>query len=124
MHRTDKYSQHSLINHLASLANGLAFVYELSGCGFEFSWSHVNFRYHAFFDQGVSCHSGNYRCGFTPKRILDMITYNQMHRTDNYSQHSSTIWPDWLNAKRWNVKNILWRFESNSFEACEWVQNT
>ena len=38
-------------------------------------------------------------CGFTPKRVLDMITYNQMHRTDNYSQHSSIIWPDWLNAK-------------------------
>ena len=61
MHRTGKYSQHSLINHLASLANGLVFVYELSGCGFESSWSHVNFRYHACFDQGVSCYSGNYR---------------------------------------------------------------
>ena len=33
-------------------------------------------------------------CGFTPKLVRDMIkTYNQMHRTDKYSQHSSIIWP-------------------------------
>ena len=24
--------------------------------------------------------------------------YNQMHRTDKYSQHSSIIWPVWLNG--------------------------
>ena len=29
-------------------------------------------------------------CGFTLKRIRDMIrTYSQMHHTDKYSQHSS-----------------------------------
>ena len=38
-------------------------------------------------------------CGFTLKLVRDMIkTYNQMHRTDNYSQHSSIIWPVWLNG--------------------------
>ena len=38
-------------------------------------------------------------CGFTLKRERDMIrTYSQMHRTDNYSQHSSIIWPVWLNG--------------------------
>ena len=38
-------------------------------------------------------------CGFTLKRIRDMIkTYSQMHRTDKYSQHSSIIWPVWLNG--------------------------
>ena len=38
-----------------------------------------------------------YRCRFNLKRVLDMIiTYNQMHRTDNYSQHSSIIWPVWI----------------------------
>ena len=38
-------------------------------------------------------------CGFTLKRVRDMIrTYNQMHRTDKYSQHSSIIWPVWLNG--------------------------
>ena len=25
-------------------------------------------------------------------------TYSQMHRTDKYSQHSSIIWPVWLNG--------------------------
>ena len=33
------------------------------------------------------------------KRVRDMIrTCNQMHRTDKYSQHSSIIWPFWLNS--------------------------
>ena len=27
-----------------------------------------------------------------------MTTYSQMHRTDKYSQHSSIIWPVWLNG--------------------------
>ena len=27
-----------------------------------------------------------------------MRTYNQIHRTDKYSQHSSIIWPVWLNV--------------------------
>ena len=32
-------------------------------------------------------------------RVRDMIrTYSQMHRTDKYSQHSSIIWPVWLNG--------------------------
>ena len=38
-------------------------------------------------------------CGFTLKRVRDMIrTYSQMHRTDKFSQHSSIIWPVWLNG--------------------------
>ena len=38
-------------------------------------------------------------CGFTLKLVRDMIkTYNQMHRTDKYSQLSSIIWPVWLNG--------------------------
>ena len=41
----------------------------------------------------------NIECGFTLKRVRDMTkTYSQMHRTDKYSQHSSTIWPVWLNG--------------------------
>ena len=32
---------------------------------------------------------------FTPEMI---ITYSQMHRTDKQSQHSSFIWPVWLNG--------------------------
>ena len=38
-------------------------------------------------------------CGFTQKLVRDMIiTYSQMHRTDKYWQHSSIIWPVWLNG--------------------------
>ena len=33
----------------------------LSGCGFESSCSHLNFRFRACFEQGVPWHSGKYR---------------------------------------------------------------
>ena len=37
------------------------------------------------------------QCRFTLKLVHEMIiTYNQMHRTDKYSQHNSIIWPDEL----------------------------
>ena len=36
------------------------FVCELTGCGFESSCSHSNFRFWACFEQGVLWHSGNY----------------------------------------------------------------
>ena len=33
------------------------------------------------------------------KHVCDMTrTYSQMHHTDKYSQHSSIIWPVWLNG--------------------------
>ena len=66
--RTHNYLVHKqTLNHLAQLAswpgwlNGWVFVYELSGCGFQFSCSHLNFRFCACFEQGVPWHSGNYR---------------------------------------------------------------
>ena len=38
-------------------------------------------------------------CRFTLKLERDMgITHSQMHRTGKYSQHSSIIWPVWLNG--------------------------
>ena len=38
-------------------------------------------------------------CRFTLKRVrYIIITYSQMHRTEKYSQHSSIIWPIWLNS--------------------------
>ena len=48
------------LNHLVWL-NGWVFLCELSSCGFESSYSHLNFRFHACFEQGVPWHSGNYR---------------------------------------------------------------
>ena len=59
MHRTDKYPQHSWIIWPVSL-NCWVFVYELSGCGFESSCSHLNFRFWACFKQGVPWHLGKY----------------------------------------------------------------
>ena len=100
MHRTDKYSQHSPIIWPVWL-NVWVFVYELSGCGFESSCCHWNFRYCACFERGFPWHSGNYRieCRFTLKCVHDMIiTSSQMQRTDKYSQHSSIIWPIWVNV--------------------------
>ena len=38
-------------------------------------------------------------CGFILKGIRGMIkTHSQMHCTDKYLQHSSVIWPAWLNS--------------------------
>ena len=99
MHRTDKYSQHSSIIWPV-WQNGSVFVCELSGCGFESSCSHLKTSDFApasskeFLDIQATI-----ECGFTLKRVRDMIkTYSQMHRTDKYSQHSSIIWAVWLNG--------------------------
>ena len=38
-------------------------------------------------------------CGFTLKRVRDMIrAYSQLHRADKYSEHSSIIWSFWPNG--------------------------
>ena len=41
--------------------NGWAFVYDGSGCGIDSCCSYLSFRYSAFFEQGVSWDSDNYR---------------------------------------------------------------
>ena len=52
-------------------------------------------------------------CGFTLKLVLDMIiTYNQMHRTYKYSQHSSIIWPVRVNG--WV---FVYELSSSGFES-------
>ena len=56
----------------------IIFVYELSGCGFESSCNRLNFRFRAWFKQGVSWHSGNYRVTWqenTLKVIFPWKTY-------------------------------------------------
>ena len=47
MHRTYKYSQYSSIIWPVWL-NGWVFLYELSGCGFESQYCHVNLSFHNF----------------------------------------------------------------------------
>ena len=44
---------------------------ELSGCGFESLCCHLNLRYRACFEQGVTWYPGNYRVAL--KRLRDMI---------------------------------------------------
>ena len=41
--------------------NGWVFIYELSGCGFESSCSHLNCWFCTCFEQGVPWNSSNYR---------------------------------------------------------------
>ena len=56
------------------------FIYELSGCGFKSSCSHLNLRFFTFFEQGVPRHSGNYRVWIHSnlKHVCDMIrTHSQ-----------------------------------------------
>ena len=60
LRHTDKYSQHSSII-CPVWPNGLVFIYELSGCGFESRCSPLILRYGACFEQGVPRHSGNCR---------------------------------------------------------------
>ena len=71
--------------------NGWEFVYELSGCGFESSCSHLNFGFRACFEQGVPWHSGNYRmwihsetCMWHGKNIQFNIFYSTWNRQKTY----------------------------------------
>ena len=68
--RTHKYLVRKwTLKHLVRLAKCVLICtvhlilssYELSGCGFKSHCSHLNFRYRACFEQGVSWHSDQYR---------------------------------------------------------------
>ena len=63
------------------------------------SCCHLNFRYGTCIKPEVSWRSVKHmECRFTLKLVRDMIiTCSQMHRTDRNSQHTSIIWPVWLN---------------------------
>ena len=85
MQNADKYSQLSSIIWPVWL-NDWGFVYKLSGCWFECSCSHLNSRFPAWLEQGISWIQATIEYGFTQKRVHDMITtYSQMHHTDNKS---------------------------------------
>ena len=50
----------------------------------------------------------------TMKRVCDMTRiYSQMYHTDKHSQHSSIIWPVWLNGWVFVYKLSGCRFESH-----------
>ena len=104
MHHTDTYSEHSSIIWPVCL-NGLVFVYELSGSGFEPSCSHLNFRFCACFDQGVPWHSGNHRVWihsemhmWHDKNIQSNAPYRLVLRTQlNYLASLAK----WLSVRLW-----------------------
>ena len=113
MHGTDKYWQQSSIIWPAWL-NGWVFVYEIRGRAFESSRNHLNFGFRGCFEQLVPWHSGGYTVWIHSKRVRDMIrTYSQIHRTDQYSQHSSIIWPVWPNGWVFVDELTGFRFESS-----------
>ena len=114
MHRTDKYSQCSSIIWSVWL-NGWVFVYEVIGCGLRSRCNHLNFRYRACFEQGVSWHSGRqlYRLWIHSKtRPWHIRLYSKIHRTDKYWQHSSIRWPYWSNVWVFAYKQNDSRFDS------------
>ena len=72
MHRKNKYSQHSSIIWSVWL-NGWVFVYQLSGCEFESRCCHLNFRYRAYFEQGVPWHSGQLKSVYSLWNIQTVL---------------------------------------------------
>ena len=115
------YSQHSSIIWPVWL-NSWAFVYELSGCGFESVCSHLNFRFRDCLEQGLPWHSGNYRVWvLSETRTWHDKKYSQTHRTDKQSQHSSINLPIWLNY--WVVVYELsnFRFDSSCSHLEAWL---
>ena len=71
MNRTDKYSQHSSIPWPVWL-NGWVFVYELSGCGFEFNCCHsIIFSFNGLF-KSISCILQNVKL-FNSLLLIELI---------------------------------------------------
>ena len=96
IHSTDKYSQHSS-TILPVCLNGWVFACELSGSGFDLLWSY--FRYHAIWSKEFLEIQATVECRFTLRYVSDMIrNCTQMHCTNKHPQHSSIIWPVWLNG--------------------------
>ena len=60
IYRADNYSGHNSVIW-SVWPNCWVLIYELSGSGFKFSCSHLNFRFRACFEQGVPWHSSNYK---------------------------------------------------------------
>ena len=96
--------------------NGWVFVYGLSGCGFESSWSHLNLRFCACFEQGVPWYSGNYgvcihseTCTWHDKNKYTVkekqtylnIFYFQPKETDTVNSFQFLLFKKTLQSKTW-----------------------
>ena len=82
--------QRLTIKYLAKLA-----VYELSGCLFESRYSHLNFRYRVYFEQGSSLTSRQLQCADSLRRLCDMnwnlVTIPNM-KVILYSTKQGGVW--------------------------------
>ena len=78
--------------------NGWVFVYELSGCGFESSYSHLNFKFRACFEQGVPWYSGNYRVWVHS----EMSTWHDIRTWHKNIQSDSTV----CSGLGWNIFKV------------------
>ena len=103
--RTHNYLVRKLtLNHLAKLVKWLScvvstYLYGAFDCMFLpchvriSEWIHTSDFAPALSKEFLDIQA-TIECEFTLKRARDTTrTYSQMHRTDKYSQHSSTIWP-------------------------------
>ena len=98
MHCTDKYWQYRSIIWPV-LVNGWVLVFELSGCGFESSCIHLNFRFRSCFDLEFPWYSGNYQVWIhSETHTWHDKKYSQMHHTDKYWEYRPIIWLLWLNG--------------------------
>ena len=80
------------------------FVYEPSGCGFESSCSHLNFRFRACFEQGVPWHSGNYRVWIHSETGMWHDKNIQLYLPTN-------VYTLWHSKRRWKYYTIESRNE-------------
>ena len=98
MHRTDTLT--TQLNHLASWAWWLSVRLQTEWLWVQISLMSVKLQIWRLFrarSEFINIQA-TIECRFTLKRVSDMIiTYGQMHRTDKFSQHSSIIWPVWIN---------------------------
>ena len=65
------------------------FVGELSSCGLQFCWSHLNWDVVLVSTKGFLDIQATIECGFSLKRVRDVIsTYSQMYCRDKYSEQA------------------------------------
>ena len=88
------------LNHLASLAKWLTVCSLTKWLWVRILLQSLKFRISRLPSSKEFLHiQATIECGFTLKRVRDMIrTYSQMHPTHKYSKRSSIISPVWLNG--------------------------
>ena len=102
---TVQVSTHNTVQLFGQLGRIGVFVYELSGCGFESSCSHLNFRFRTSFEQGVPWNSGNSRVWIHSKARTwsdENLQPNAPHRYVLRTQlNHLTSWAKWLSVCLW-----------------------